>query len=380
MKKKILLLIMFGILLLNLIPLTSAFFVKSHLYWNIKGMQDVQSPITELCSDKLDILLDGVVATDIPVLHYFDEQFMSYISTHTRGSGYEACLIRAGTDPELQCFCYGVGLHNIQDHFAHAEGGLVPKYLSKYFSSNLVGHMTVEKSYENKHMELVENSNIVSSGTLDYYNKRVLDNLFEEKGGSYKYLLLLEDMSGIDMRNDANIFASGYKGVGFYDTVYGKKLSLPWWFWSLSIGLIIIGFGVSIVLLIVKGASWKYFLIGIYLILGIIGILILVSFFSGNTWQWIQLSIMILPIRVSDSDISHYDNLVQQATNRFLATGYLPYDDNSGLTYWDSEGNYVEGALSQAEKKFQYILLPIVILLFIALNAFLLYKTFKTNK
>jgi len=380
MNKKIILIIMFGIFLLNLVSLTSAYFTRDHLYWTINGFEIVQSPITELCRVKLDIVLDGQTAADIPVLHYFDEQFMSYISTHTKGSGYEACLERAGTDPELQCFCYGVGLHNIQDHFAHTEGGLVPKYISRYFSSNLVGHMTIEKDYENKHIESVRNSDVVSSGLLDYYDNIILDNLFEGKGGSYKYLLLLEDMSGIDMRNDANIFANGYKGTGFYDTVYNQKLSLPWWFWGLSVGLMIVGFGVSVVLLIFGGTNWKYFLIAIYVMLGIIGVLILVSFFSGNTWQWIQVAIMIVPVRVADSDISHYDNLVQQATNRFLETGYLPYDDNSGLTYWDSEGNYVEGALGQAEKKFQYIVLPIIILLFMALNAFLLYKTFRTNK
>ena len=349
--------IVFTLIIISLlIPNVSAFFTNSHEYWTIKGFHEINSPITELCQNDLSIVLDGNTGADIAVLHYYDDQFMSYIGTHTRFSGYQTCLSNAGTDPQLQCFCYGVGLHNIQDHYAHTKGGLVPKYIKSSFSSNLIAHMTIERSYEIKHMEAKSLDPIISSGELKYYDDRVLDNLFVETGGSYKYLQLLKDMSGIDMRNDANIFANGYKGSGFYNTVYNEKLSLPWWFWSISIGLMIVGLGGGILFALYGKNNWKYLLILIYLLMFILGALIIFSFYSGNTWGWIKVAIMIVPIRVSDADVMKYDTIVQQATNTFLETGVLPFDDNSGLSYVDRNGLAVEGELILAEQKFLYII------------------------
>ncbi len=360
-------------------PLTSAFFAKSHEYWTIKGFEEINSPITQLCSGDIDLVAAGNFQTDASVLHYFDDKFMSYISTHTRGSGYQACLQQAGTDPELRCYCYGVGLHNVQDHFAHTEVGVVPKYLNKYFSSNLVGHMVIEKSFEEKHMDFVSTDSVVTSGDLDYYDSIICDNLFVETGGDYKYINLLNDMSGIDMSNDVNIFCNGYQGKGFFDTVYNEKLKLPWWFWGLSIGLILVGLAVAILFIIYGRTMWKYSLVFMYLMIALVGVLILVSFFTNNTWQWIDYTISLVPITVTDGDISYYDNVVQQATNQFLSTGKLVYDDNSGRSYVDRNGMDVVGALGEAEKSFQFIILPILIGLFVALNAFLVYKTFRSD-
>lgn len=379
-KKLMLSLIAFGILLTMCMAPVSAFFTQDHEYWTIKGFRDVDSAITDQCGNMLDVVIDGNTAADVPVLHYFDDEFMSYISTHTRGSGYLACLERAGTDKELQCFCYGFGLHNVQDHFAHTEGGLVPTYLDKYYSSNLVGHMTTELSFQDKHMELVKDQDADLYSQIQYYDGIILDNLFEETGGEYKYLGLMNEISGLDMRNDANIFANGYKGQGFYSTVYKEKLSLPWWFWGLSFGIAIFGFGVAILFIIFGKTNWKYLMVFIYLMIALVGILIVLSFFTGNTWQWIQMSIRVVPITVADSDITHYDSVVQEATNQFLKTGKLQYDDNSGLSYVDRNGNQVTGALAQAEKAFQFIMLPLILLGFILMNIALSYKTFSENR
>lgn len=421
MNNKFLIIIFFGLLLL---PLTSAYFVKDHLYWTINGFETVNSPITQKCQDKLDIVLDGLVATDIPVLHYSDEKFMSYVSTHTRGSGYLACMEEAGSDEDLQCFCIGIGLHNVQDHFAHTDEGLVPKYIKKYVTSNLVGHMQIEKNYENQHMDyLTENNNeIMTSGTLSYYNSIVCDNLFEETGGDYKYVELLNDLSDIDMRNDVNIFCNGYKGTGFYNTVYNQKLQLPWWFWGIGGGLIILGLTLSGFTAFTGRTRWKWVLVAMYSLIAVLGALILISLWTNNTWRWIEflielpliniliffliilisiiltslktkwkwLIILLLiggsitiyllgvgVIRVSSQDIEYYHTTVQTATNNFLKTGNLIYDDNSGLSYVDRNGNKVKGALSEAEGIFNYLMAPIIIIVFASINAFLFYKTYK---
>jgi len=63
-----------------------------------------------------------------------------------------------------------------------------------------------------------------------------------------------------------------------------------------------------------------------------------------------------------------------------LRTGVLRFDDNSGLTYYDRDGKKVEGALGESEKKFQYIILPILLTIFIIINTFLIYKTFKRKR
>lgn len=264
----------------------------------------------------------------------------------------------------------------MMDNFAHTEIGLVPKYLSKYFSSNLAGHMIIERDFENKHMALVENEKVVTGGQLDYYDSINCDNLFEQTGGDEKYLNLLNEMSGIDMRNDINIFCNGYHGSDFYSTVYEQKLSLPWWFWGLSIGFLIIGIGVAVLFIIFGKTAWKYSLVFLYLMIALLGILILISFFTDSTWQWINYTISIIPIEVTNADVTYYNDVVQQATNQFLQTGNLLYDDASGRTYVDRNGNLVEGALGQAEKSFQYVILPILITLFVMLNLALIYKSF----
>lgn len=393
-KKKLLSLLLFSILLLAIIPQVSAYYWLFHEKNTIQGFSEIDSALTRECGDMLDIVVDGAAAADIFVIHYTDENKVgSYISTHTKFAGYQKCLQYAGTDTELKCFCYGVGLHNVQDNFAHNEGGIVPKYLKKYFTSNLVGHMAVENSFETKHITYMEETNnpVYTSGRLDFYDENICNNLFEQTGGDPKYLETLAKISGLtltEVKRDANAICNGYKGSGFYATVYEEKISLPAIFWWISIGMIILGVLFPIIVFIVlplvfkiSTSRWKWLLILLFILVALIGVALIVSIYTGVTWAWVNGALKILPVRVNDADIKYYDNLVQEATNDFLLSdGNLIYEDNSGLSYRGADGVWKDGALSQAEGPYKLLLIfgiaPYIILWLV----FLLFKSFNTNK
>ena len=380
--KKILVFLLLGIVFLSSLQFTSAYFTRDHIYWDIKGFEEVSSPITEQCRPYLNVVLDGQHATDTSVLHYYDNKFMSYIGTHTRYAGYEKCMEEAN-DQEERCFCYGNGLHQVQDHFAHTTGGLVPKYLKKYFSSNLIGHMVIEQNYQDQLEKVIKSDSIVSGGTLDYYDSIVLNSFFQEFGGDEKYFRLLNEMSGLDAKNDVKIFRTGYLGEGFYNTVYQDKVQLPYWAWGLGIGLLLLGFGIGILLIWTGKTNYKWIISAIWIFIGIIGLIILYSFITGTTWKLTTMAITIPAkvgyLNVAQDDIIEYNQKIQTATNKFLETGILPYDDNSGLSYYNRNGVYVEGALTKAEKSF---IIPGLIFLsiFMFLNYWLIRKSFKKKR
>lgn len=385
-----------------ILPSATAFFTLDHEYWTLNGFKQVDSQITAMCRDRLEQVIDGNAGNDVPVLHYFDEKFMSYISTHTKGSGYEACLREAGDDIELRCMCIGVGLHIVQDTFAHTQIGLVPKYLKKYAASNLVGHMTVEHDFEKKHIQYLTEINdpIVVSGQLDYYDKRILCSFFEpsdicpDAPGDPKYYQLLNEMSGIDVRNDLNIFQSGYLGNGFYNTVYNEKLRLPFWFWGLSIGLVIVGLGLAAYVGITAKNNWRWVLVAQFILLfALPGALILGAFYTNSTWKIVEGAMDTYlatgMLRVSDTDVQDYNRNVQEATNYFLGSGKLVYEDASGLSYCPigqtlpngqcKPGMKVQGALYSAEKAFMFGLFPALVLVLLLLNAYLFTKAYEIS-
>lgn len=389
LKKKIFVAI-FPILLLVLTIIPSqAFFVKSHIAWTVDGFQTISSPITEKCRPYLNIVLDGDTGTDVGVLHYGETEsaLSSYIALHTKGAGYQNCLAEASTDIGKQCMCVGEALHIVQDSFSHLQGGVTEKYLKKFLGTNYFGHMTVERNFENKHMDLLTKRGDYSatSGQLEYYNGIVLNSLFPEFGGDEKYLQLLKDMSGISLENDARIFRSGYLGEGFYNSIYKDKVSLPYWTYLISIGAILLGFGLGILILFIGSSGWKYLTAINWLIIGIIGAIILFSFVTGTTWRLTTFVIEVPPmfgyLKVSDTDVAHYDDIIQQATNQYLSEGVLNIDDATGLTYTDSKtGELIQGALTKAETPFKVIWFVIILPLYLALNIFLLVKTFKRKR
>ena len=240
MKFNIKIFLMLCLIMVLVIPNTSAFFTRSHEYWTAQGFEEVgNTGVVKECSDRLDIVLDGNHFTDTSVIHYFDDEFMSYVGSHTRSISVNECFNRAGGDTDLRCFCHGMALHNTQDSFSHLTDGLVPIHLQKFASPNLFGHMQAESDFEKKHMKLIDQkTGGVTTADLDYFDSILLDNFFEQTGGDIKYVEMANAISGLDVRNDINIFANGYKGKGFFDTVYDKKLKLPWWFYGISLGMI----------------------------------------------------------------------------------------------------------------------------------------------
>lgn len=292
--KKLLILFMLSMILLS-ITQVYAFFPRSHIAWTVDGFEAINSPLTQKCKPYLNVVLDFNQGSDIGVIYYgsSDQKLIgSYIGTHAKGSGYDTCL--ANADPNNigeQCACIGNALHIIQDSYSHNNGGLVEKYLLSQLGSNYFGHMTIEKSFENKHVDLLtKNSDYVTAqGRLDYYDDRVLDTLFVNTTNGLvasSYMKLINDMAGIDMSNTAQIFRSGYQQNGFYNQIYKDKIQLPWWFNGISIGLIIIGLAMGIFILWFGTTKWKYFASLQFFGIGLIGAIIYYSFDPFDIWKY----------------------------------------------------------------------------------------------
>jgi|GEM_PF-6326003 len=385
--KKLITLTILSIFLLSFFSCTvSALYTKDHIYITLKAFQEVDSPITQKCRDKLDKVLDGNHLADLGVLHYTEnregDNFMSYAHLHTR-AGYNQWMELAGTDEDLECAAYGDALHIIQDQIgSHGEQGVTPKYIKAYYSSNYLGHMQVENDFEKKDMAMLKASNdpLIVQGTLQYYDSILLNNVFADP----KYLDLMKQLTNLDMRNDANIFANGYKGKGFYDTVYGKPLSLPNWFWGISLSTLIGGLLMFLILLglRIKGIAnnWVFLLMIPFLLFAIFGATVLITLKTAQTWQTINTVIQIIPIRVSEADVEFYRNAALQASEEFLKTGVLNVDDATGLSYRDRTGIWHEGALDKAEKSFQVVLMPIIIVAFIMYCLIFGFLTFRRKK
>ena len=276
------------------------------------------------------------------------------------------------------------------------------KYLRRQGGLNFLGHMRIESSAEKKFLESRKNDPIITSGKLDQIDSKALDSVYARTGGNPELMRLLVDITdieGVDVENTVSVFRCGYRGIskakcltereetsekgGFENTVYVDKVKLPFWMWGVSIGMIVLGLAVSLVVLIFGKTRWKYITAifwGFWLILGVI---IVVSFITGTTWKLTTLVLQtpIPYLQVSQEDTEFYYNKAQQATNEFFKTGQLPFDDASGLSYVDSKtGVLVKGALIEAQgtaKIIYMIVLPIMILI---LNIWLFKKSFGLSR
>lgn len=373
MSKKVISLLVLSVLLISILPFVSSAFTHSHIASDIELFDTVNSPITQQCRPYLDFVLDGDTSTDLGVLHYgSNSKITSYIYPHTRG-GYKTCLKEAGADVQMQCFCYGNALHIIEDNFYHTENGIVTKTLKKYLGTNYFGHMVVEKNAENMDMKELQKENPELYAEVMAYDARTLNSLFPELGGDSKFMTLTNQVAGIDMSNDARIFRSGYVGEGFYSTVYQDKVSLPFWAISIPLVLILLGLVYAGLMLKFGKTNWKWLAVLIAVILLAIAGVIIYSFLTGTTWK-ITTAIIEIPPRigylaVSQTDFTYANNLEHKAKQKFLETGELPYDDVSGLSYVDRNGNYVQGALNKAETgSFFLITLLLLISVILLLN------------
>lgn len=369
----------------------SAFFTRSHETWMLNGLEQTDSSITSLCRNYKAEFLDGNTAADVTVLHYADSKVTSYIFTHTR-AGYTKCMEDAGSDPALRCFCYGVYLHNLQDSYSHLQGGVVEQTLKKYFGSNYMGHMTVERNFQSKHMQLLEDRNdyVISSGQLDYYDSISLNTLFEN-GEPSKYLDALNNIAGIDLSNDAKIFRSAYQGEGFYNTVYKDKIALPSWFYIIAYGLIIVGILVTVLIIGLGRNKFKYFAAIFWILLAVFGVILLLSFYTGSSWKITTFIIETPPkffnyLGVTDASVKSYDKIIQDATNQFLTDGVFRIDDASGLTYCANTrtdgtcAKEIKGALTNAETGFNIVFYWLLTPLFVILNIWSIFRAMKAPK
>lgn len=384
-----------SILVLSILSLSSvsAFFPQSHIAWTVDGFNTIKSPITDNCRQYLNVVLDGDNGADSGVLHYGGSLVTSYIYTHTL-AGYKQCLIDAADEVDKQCFCHGMYLHIIQDSFSHNTNGnldgVVVAGLKQYAGSNYFGHMTLERDFENKHVEQMKKNGdyAITSGSLDKYNAIYLDTLLTSDGKPSKYLAVINDIAGIDLSGDVKAIRSGYQGVGFYDSNAKNRYSLPAWAILIIIALLTVGLGMVILNLLYGSGGWKWISVLFWVVILSIGVIILISFFTGGFWSLITKTLDTTAatgyLSVSDKNVALYSKVVQDATNNFLQTGDTPIQDASGLSYCPkgeatATGCNVKlvGYLDKAETPFKVVYYGVFMPLSIAIMVFLNYKSFK---
>jgi hypothetical protein len=389
--KKIIILLFAMVLLL---PIVSADFYKAHEYNTLKAFEMAgPTTLTNMCRDHMKLVIDGNAGTDGPVVHYNSEDQElkeSYISTHTKGSGYQACVEVAGSDIEKRCMCVGNALHIIQDAWNHNHKGIVAEKLESNFMHNLYGHMTIEQNYEDILMDILEKENDPLLPEVEYYDTSIGSSFFPEEGGDIKFVEMFDEMSGISMANDFAIIFKGYRGEGFKDTVYGgKKIDLPSWvyyitFFLMGLGLLMVFSGVFRA----NESLWKWAWIGIGAVFFCSGAVLYLSFDNAgvagipSTWEIAQFGVRIPPkfgmLDVSEDEVREYQEDKLASMVYFLKNEDLQFTDASGLSPWTDENGvyHEEGALEEASHRFNYFLGPLLLILFLAGIGFIYYKSF----
>jgi hypothetical protein len=382
----------------------SSFFTWEHDKTIVQGFNEVNGAgtIADLCRNYEDVFIDGQVSADAEVVHYYDtganSQITSYISTHTKGAGVGACLLRAGSDVRKECYCYGMGIHSIQDQFSHLSqadngitDGLVVKYLKLYVAPNFIGHMTIENNFDLQIKDKTQKENPTLFTQTNNYNSRTLNTLFTtDLNGNLvpsDLMQLFSESSGIPLSqvtNDVQVFRSGYLGQGFYSSVYKDKVRLPLWGYYIPAIICLMGIIGALSLIFLGRNKFKYLATIPWIFLIVIGGIIFYSYVNGTTWQ-ITTTLIEVPaslgyLHVSDADITSYDNLVQKAVNQYLKDGKLTIQDASGLDYVDSNGVAHKGALNQASTSFFWLFWLVGFPLIIGILIWSIYRSFKRSK
>lgn len=363
-----------------LIPSTLAWMPENHAYYTISQFREVSSPITRLCEGREAQIMFGNSGADVPVIHYLENNLEGYKGTHSRGI-YTKCLELAGSDTDLKCVCYGIGLHLIQDKTSHYE--FVPTYIKKYFGSNVLIHPIVEINAREQTMNRLEsNPNPDLSVTEIRDIAKYALNLFYE---DEKYYRIFEQSTGLDMRTDFAMVDSALKGEKWADEVYGKQVNLPNFYWFVSIGIALAGI-IWLVLTFVlarnKLAILSYILGGMIFAFGL---LLVISLSTGQSWIWYS-TIAKVPANIMNiEDTIIYDNKVIENTRKFFETEQLLVDgelvvDASGLDHLDENGNWVKGTLPQAESRFKFFVYPLALITLIILVVLLFWKMSKKPK
>jgi hypothetical protein len=370
-------LILFCVLLL--IPFSYAWMPENHAYFTIEGFRTTNSPITTLCQDREEQIIFGNAAADVPVIHYLENDLEGYKGTHSRAV-YTKCLEIAGSDKDLKCFCYGVGLHLVQDVVSHYD--VVPLYIQKYFGSNKLLHPIIEINTRAQTLERLKAnpSAVATEEEIKQAAKYSLDLFYKDA----KYYQLFQEATGLDMRQDFAAVDAALRGERWKDVVYGKKVSLPSWYWVVSGSIAIIGiFWVVLTRLISRNklGILSYFIGGA---LSIFGVLLLISLATGQSWIWYNNIAKIPAAMMNIEDSSKWDIEALQNTKNFFANEQLINDgslvsDASGLSHTDSQNNWVKGPLDAAEGRFKYFLFPMLAIIAVALTVLLFWKMSKSK-
>jgi len=377
MKNKIFKIFFTFFLIITLLPIVYAHFPPTHVYYTLESMRTTDSPISRLCKDREEQVIYGNLGADVPVIHYLEGKLSSYKGTHSR-SVYNKCLEVAGSDIDLKCVCYGAALHLVQDVNSHYE--FVPKYIKRYFSSNIVMHPIIELAGQEQTLDRLENgySKVVTRKEVEEKAKNSLD-LFNK---NEKYYNIFADSTGLDMRSDFNIVDSALKGQRWSEQVYGKKVNLPPFYWFVSLITIFIGVGWLVLTRVVGRNNLRFLSYFIGVIIVAIGIVLLSSLLLGKSWIWFNY-IGIIPSKfLNVEDTSIIDSKVIDNVKLFLLTEQLNYedsaiDDASGLDHLDRYGNMQLGPLETAENRFKFGFFPIMMIILVLLTLLLFYKMSK---
>jgi hypothetical protein len=370
------LVLVFVVALLACTPAVLARFPHEHVYLTLKAFRELDTPITRLCGDKLELVQAGNNGADAPVIHYMDDKVTSYIGTHTKGT-YEQCLIEAGSDVDARCVCYGMGLHIAQDD-VHVYDYGVPKWIKKYWGSNVVLHAAAERKHEQMLLSDIQEGKL---GTVVGYNevvertKHSYDPFFSQE----KFINLFNRATGTDMYSDIAIVGASLRGERWDQEVYGKKVGLPAWTYVLIGGLIAVG-ALFIVLALLSKTSvgFKAFSVVKGSLFALAGLILLASILTGQSWVWFNYLLQPVGAVMSVSDDEHrvWMEKGYEHTKYFLENEELPHADASGLSYYDEDGKYHRGALNEAETR-GIVLLVIVGILYLGLLVWMAKKFIK---
>ena len=360
------------IIILNSSPIL-AWFPHSHAYISLVSLRTSNTPITNLCAGRENLIITGMFADDVFVVHYLEggTKITSYIGSHSKGF-YERWMQLAGSDKDLKCMGYGIGgFHQVQDQETHYV--IVPEDIMRYKLPNIIVHPAREQQLEQSMLkDLQENGDpykVTSYGEVVTITQNSLD-IFDTNP---KYLATFSKATGLkpeDIKRDIDTVNINLKGNSWDEAVYGKRVYLPtsYIIWLLILLAIPI---LSLYLTYKIGRnSWKflaYFLHGLF---AVIIILAMISVPLGTSWKWYQYANSVPVKLISNVDYKpHVDKSIAQ-TKLFLQDEILRYKDASGLSYTEGDRK-IDGALTKADKKVRYFVIPLVAIILIVLNALL---------
>lgn len=379
----------FFVILVLISPSAFAWYGKFHVYSNLVKLRDPElqdTAIIRLCKDYERQVIAGDLSADITAVHYLEggNKITQYTGLHSRAF-YLKALEKTKGDPELKCFAYGIGLHQVQDRIAHYDS--VPRAIRTYKVPNIAIHPILEQKADEQLMADLKN-NGDPYGVTDYdevkdLSEQILNELMIERfGGDPKYINLIQEASDLnleDLKIDLNIVATNLAGGKWtYSQAYEvRKIIFPRsYYYYIGIGFLFA--------LIIAGTTfwlgknnWKYVT---YILSGLIAlflIILLISIPLGTTWNWYLKANRPLTKIIPLENYKEPLRKTLDETEKFFETGgIVPYEDASGLFY-DIQGRKVDGAITQAEKKYA---MPVFIVFIIVLIAGLLLLFYLMSK